>query len=139
MKTGFQGFALTLFFALGLMLTVQTGCSPKFDQFAYENVKKLGTELPKLMNLASKPYTQQQEQVALVKKMLMEAESYTTTSKRNKDLTEAYRILSRDLVEPYLARWQEKGTLDKDFIKQAVMQVTSSLDAIERAEKSKRK
>ncbi len=139
MKTGIQGFALIFFFSLSLILTVHTGCSPKFDQFAYENVRKLQTELPKVMNLATKPYLQHEEHVAFAKKMLIDAESYTTTAKRNKDLTEAYRILSRDLVEPFFSRWKEKETLDREFIHQAVKQVTNSLDAIERAEKSKRK
>jgi hypothetical protein len=130
-------FQIVLF--LGLM-ALAPSCSPKFCPDCLKQVKDLSVSLPAVMNLASKPYDDAAEsKIAGVTKQLIDASAMAATFKRNKDLAEAYRILKDELTLPFFARWKEKGKLDKDYVKAAVMQVSDSLKAIEKAESAKQK
>jgi hypothetical protein len=132
-----------LLLALGLLLFSAAGtlqsCSPKFDKIGFQNISNLGTKLPELMNLATEPYSKHKDAATTLLGDLGKAYDHAKGVKGNKEIAESWRILKDELAGPFFARWQEKGKLDKDFVKESMAQVAKSVTAITNAEKAKRK
>lgn len=120
----------------GLGLTLQS-CSPSCDPANIAAATNLRTELPALMEKASKGKISQPE-ADKVLKTLSEAVDRAKATKRNADSAEQWRLLQDDIVKPFFENWKSKGKLDADFVKATKGQVERSLDSIARAEKSKR-
>lgn len=134
------------FFALLLGITLAgfgaglSSCaSAQFSQAALDNSVSLGKDLPALMNKATKAYSENETEANALLAKVNDAYTLASSFKKNKDISEQWRILRDDLVQPFLTRWKEKGKLDKDFVKPAAEQVKSALAAIERAERAKPK
>lgn len=133
--------ALSFLFALSVATSLTTipSCMAPFDAIGMENVTSIATKLPAVMEKATEAFSKHEDDVKSLTTDLEKAVSHAASLKRNKEVAESWRILSTDLVAPFLARWKEKGKLDKDFIKEAVAQVNKSLAAIKKAETAKKK
>jgi hypothetical protein len=133
----------SLLLTLGFLLLSAAGtlqsCSPKFDKIGFENISNLGTKLTDLMNLATEPYSKHKDTATTLLANLGKAYDHAKGVKGNKEIAESWRILKDELAGPFFARWQEKGKLDKDFVKESVAQVAKSVTAITNAEKAKKK
>lgn len=129
-------------FTLGLLLvgtcTGLQSCQ-KFDKIGLENATNMATTLSDLMGKATGKYSANTEAIKKASDALAIAVKHAETKKKNKEIAEAWRTLQNDLVTPFLARWKEKGMLDKDFVKEATAQVTKSLEAIKKAEMARKK
>ena len=131
-----------LLLALGIFVfasTTNMACSPKFDQTAVDNVTNLRTLLTDLMGHATHSFASHSAEIKKVTDALDKAVAHANATKGNKAIADSWNTLKDDLVTPFLARWKEKGSLDKDFVKEATTQVTKSLDAIKKAEMGKKK
>lgn len=133
----------TLVLSLGLLcagaMTTFSSCVASFDAIGMENVTGISSKLPALMGKATETYGKHEADATTLLSDLGKAATHAASLKKNKEVADAWKILQNDLVAPFFARWKEKGKLDKDFIKEASMQVTKSLDAIKRAESAKKK
>lgn len=125
-------------FLLGSGLFLQS-CSPKYDMVAVENVTKLSASLPPLMEKAVGKYSDHEEAVQTALSDVNKAYERSFGTKKNGEIAEQWRIFRDDIAKPFFDKWKEKGKLDKDFIKEAAKQVKASLDAIEKAERAKKK
>jgi len=135
-----KALLLTLGFVLfsATTLTMQS-CSPTFDQLGLDNITNIGGKLTELMSKAVEPFGKHASSVTNLLGDLSKATEHAAGQKRNKEIAESWKILTNDLATPFFDRWKEKGTLDKDFIKESVGQVGKSLDAIKKAELAKKK
>lgn len=132
-------FLLALGFLLFSTTTVMQSCSPQFDQMGLDNVTNLGSKLTDLMAKAIEPFGKHSSAVSSLLTDLGKAAEHSAGQKRNKEIADQWKILTNDLAQPFFDRWKEKGTLDKDFVKEFVGQVGKSLDAIKKAELAKKK
>jgi hypothetical protein len=132
-------FTLLLGLSIAASATLLPSCMAAYDAMGTENVSTISTKLPALMGKATEAYSKHEADVTMLSSDLDKAVSHAASMKKNKEVAESWRLLQNDLVAPFLARWKEKGKLDKDFIKEATTQVTKSLDAIKRAEMAKKK
>ncbi len=127
---------------LGLLLLGATGtmqsCT-KFDKIGLDNATNLATSLTELMGKATGKYTAHTDAIQQVSNAVSNAVKHAESRKRNLEIAEAWKTLQNDLVAPFLARWKEKGSLDKDFVKEATTQVSKSLEAIKKAELARKK
>lgn len=125
-------------FCVGTMTTLSS-CVAAYDAASVENLTNISTKLPKLMEKATEAYSKHEPAATSILSDIGKAATHAASLKKNKEVAESWKILQNDLVGPFFARWKESGKLDKDFIKEATMQVTKSLDAIKRAESAKKK
>ena len=140
MKTMFKTLKTNVLpFALGFLLfSAMQSCS-KFDKVGLDNVTNLSTALSELMGKATGKYSANTAAITKVTAALDSAVKHAAGVKKNTEIAEAWKTLQTDLVAPFLARWKEKGMLDKDVVKEATTQVTKSLEAIKKAEMAKKK
>ncbi|MBC7777183.1 MAG: hypothetical protein H7246_17255 [Phycisphaerae bacterium] len=118
---------------LGAASTLQS-CS-KFDKVGLDNATNLSTMLTDLMGkAATSKFSANSEAIKKVSDALANAVKHAEGVKKNKEIAASWTTLQSDLVTPFLARWKDKGMLDKDVVKEATAQVTKSLDAIRKAE-----
>ena len=125
---------------LGFLLLGVAGlqsCST-FDKVGLDNATNLSTTLTELMGKATSKYSSQSDAVQKVTSALDAAVKYAQGVKNNTEIAQSWKSLQSEIVAPFFARWKEKGTLDKDFIKEATAQVTKSLEAIRKAELSRK-
>jgi hypothetical protein len=145
MKNLFLSLKINAFPLLfGLLITTASAtmlpsCMAPYDAMGTENVNSIATKLPALMGKATEAYTKNEAEVTSLTSDLDKAVAHAASMKKNKEVAESWRLLQTELVAPFLARWKDKGKLDKDFIKEATTQVTKSLDAIKKAEMGKKK
>lgn len=131
--------SIALMFSLGLFLLSTPACSPKIDPAGLTNITNIGTALPELMNKATGAFSSNSSAVTSLLSDINKAYEHAKSVKGNKEITESWRLLKEDLVTPFFDKWKKDGKLDKDFVKEAVAQVTKSITAITNAEKAKRK
>lgn len=125
------------FLLLGAASAMQS-CT-KFDKVGLDNATNLSTELTSLMSKAStSKYTSNTEATKKVSDALAKAVQHAESVKRNKEIATSWTTLQDDLVIPFLARWKDKGMLDKDVVKESTAQVTKSLEAIKKAEMARK-
>lgn len=124
-------------FLLGASSTIQS-CS-KFDKVGLENATNLSTSLSELMSKsASSKYSANADAIKKVTESLSNAVKHAESVKKNMEIASAWTSLQNELVLPFLSRWKEKGMLDADYVKAATEQVSKSLEAIKKAEQSRK-
>jgi len=133
----------TLVLSLGLLclgaMTALPSCLAGYDAPSMQNLTNISDKLPALMGKATEAYSKHEADATSLLSDIGKAAAHSASLKKNKEVAESWKILQNDLVTPFFTRWKDKGKLDKDFIKEATMQVTKSLDAIKRAESAKKK
>jgi len=132
-------FLLALGFVLFSTTTTMQSCSPQFDQMGLDNVTNLGNKLTDLMAKAIEPFGNHSSAVSKLLEDLGKAADHAAGQKSNKEIANSWKTLKDELAAPFFNRWKEKGKLDKDVVKESVGQVGKSLDAIKKAELSKKK
>ncbi|MCA0238903.1 MAG: hypothetical protein LCH81_21195 [Bacteroidetes bacterium] len=132
-------FSLLVGLSIAASAALLPACMAPYDAMGTEYVNSISTKLPALMNKATEAYSKHETEVSSLNSELDKVVAHAASMKKNKEVAESWRLLQTDLVAPFIARWKDKGKLDKDFIKEATMQVTKSLDAIKRAEAAKKK
>jgi len=121
------------FLLLGAASTMQS-CT-KFDKLGLDNASNLAASLTELMSkAATSKFSANSDGIKKVSDALNNAVKHAEGKKMNKAIAESWKTLQNELVTPFLARWKEKGMLDKDVVKIASEQVSKSLEAIKKAE-----
>jgi hypothetical protein len=129
---------LTFALLIGASATFQS-CSAKYDMTSVSNLSNLATKLPALMGKATGKYSDNESSITSVLADITKAYDHSAGLKKNKEIANQWLILKNELAQPFFDRWKDKGKLDNDFIKEAVKQVKGGFDAIEKAEKAKKK
>ncbi len=123
---------------LGATSTMQS-CN-KFDKVGLDNATNLATSLTDLMGkAATSKFSANSDAIKNVTDALANAVKHAESVKKNKEIASSWTTLQNELVLPFLARWKDKGMLDKDVVKEATAQVTKSLEAIKKAELARKK
>jgi predicted RNase H-like nuclease len=130
---------LLLFAVLLNSSVVFQSCSSKYDMTSVSNVSNIATKLPALMGKATGKYSENEGSITSMMADITKAYDHSAGLKKNKEIANQWLIFKNELAQPFFDRWKDKGKLDKDFIKEAVSQVKGGLDAIEKAEKAKKK
>ncbi len=144
MQTIFASFRPSAWMlALGFLLfsttTTLQSCAPVYDALGVQNLTDLSKILPDLMGKAVKPFSENKDAVTQVMTKLNDTYTHAAAIKGNKEIAQSWKILKDEIATPFFDRWKEKGKLDKDFVAEATKQVTKSLEAIKKAEMSKKK
>lgn len=111
----------------------------RFDNVGLGNATNLATALSDLMAKATSKYSGHTEAINKVKDALSKAVSHAAGRKNNTEIATAWKTLQDELVTPFLDRWKDKETLDKDYVREATAQVSKSLEAIKKAELARKK
>jgi hypothetical protein len=129
-----------LVFAILLSTVVSfQSCSAGYDMISVQNVSNLATKIPALMGKATGNYSDNASSVTSLLKDIDSAYEHSKGLKKNKEIANQWLIFKNELAQPFFDRWKDKGKLDKDYVTEAVKQVKGGLDAIEKAEKAKKK
>lgn len=139
MKTLRSTFGMFMFGFLLLSTAATMQSCNKFDKVGLDNATNLMASLSDLMGKATGKYASNSDAIKKVSDALSAAVQHAQARKNNKEIAASWKALQDELVNPFLARWKEKGMLDKDVVKEASAQVTSSLEAIKKAELSRKK
>ncbi len=127
-------------FSLGLFISMSSMvCSPRYDAVGAQNATNLATKTLELMGKGTEPFSKNSTAVTSLFSDLTNAYDHATKVKKNTEIASAWKTLKDELMTPFFDNWKAKGKLDKDFIKESVKQVTTSFDAIKKAEEAKRK
>jgi hypothetical protein len=130
-------FAWVFLLGISLFFTVSQSACSKPDPVGIANATNMNTDLVSLMKKGTESYSTHATAITKVQADIEKAYEHAKSGKRNKEITESWRLLRDDITNPYFARWKEKGKLDKDFINEQVKTATKSLEAILKAEKGK--
>lgn len=123
-----------------LLASTMQSCSPKFDKIGLDNCTNLMSSLSDLIGKsATSKYSANSDAIKKASDALDSAVKHAEGVKKNKEIAEAWKTLQNDLVTPFLTRWKEKGMLDKEVAKESAAQIAKSLEAIKKAEMSKKK
>lgn len=109
------------YFVILLLLAACSNLSAFYSQHAYQQAVTLKVESLRLMEHATKPYKKYAKQVSLLQKKLQIAYQYALGRPNNETTARMWKILispDHNLLGGFLARWKEKGTLSKVFIKE---------------------
>lgn len=121
-----------------------TGCSTigPFSQKAYEQATSLKVEALATMDKASEPYAGQKQSIDTLKINVEKAYEYAKGRPLNEETTKQWAIIkdpSRNSLGGFLKRWEDKSTLDKNFIQEAKGVVSDGFDTVIELESGKRK
>ena len=128
------------FIALALLASC-TSISP-FTPKAYEQATSLKAEALVIMDKATQPFSDNKQTVEALKLNLEKAYEYAKGIPKNEETTNQWAIIkdpSRNSLGGFLARWENKQTLSKDFIQEAKGLVSDGFDTIIELESGKRK
>ncbi|GLS03494.1 hypothetical protein GCM10007860_06380 [Chitiniphilus shinanonensis] len=122
---------LVLCWAVSLLV----GCSSitPFSQKAYEQATSLKVEALAIMDKATEPYDSQRQAVDALKLNVEKAYEYSKGLPKNEITTKQWTIIkdpSRNSLGGFLKRWEEKKTLDGQFILQAKGLVSDGFDMV---------
>jgi hypothetical protein len=126
---------------LVFILTACASITP-FSQRAYEQAVSLKVESLALMDKATAPYNQHQQQADTLKLNLEKAFEYAKGLPKNEETTRQWLIIKdpgRNLLGGFLKRWEEKSTLSRAFIEESKKLIADGFDAIIELESGKRK
>jgi len=94
------------------------------------------------MDKATQPFSDNKQTVEALKLNLEKAYEYAKGIPKNEETTNQWAIIkdpSRNSLGGFLARWENKQTLSKDFIQEAKGLVSDGFDTIIELESGKRK
>ena len=120
-----------LFVALGL-----SSCAPHispFSQTAYRQATSLKVESLELMNEATTPYEEHEQDVEELRTEVEKAYEYAKGLPNNEVTTRQWDILKdpgRNLLGGFLERWRERSTLSRAFVDEAKALVADAFDTI---------
>ncbi len=131
-------------FALISTLCVLSGCSTisPFSQKAYEQATTLKVDALSTMNKATEPFASQKQNVEILKLNLEKAYEYAKGRPKNRETTDQWALIknpSFNSLGGFLRRWEEKSTLQKDFIEEAKGLISDGFDTVIELESGKRK
>jgi hypothetical protein len=120
------------------------GCSTiaPFSQKAYEQATSLKVEALATMDKAIEPFSGQKQGVEALKLNVEKAYEYAKGRPQNEETTKQWSIIkdpSRNSLGGFLKRWEDRQTLDKEFIQEAKCLVSDGFDTVIELESGKRK
>ncbi len=126
--------------AVGLL----TGCSTiaPFSQKAYEQATSLKVEALATMDKATEPFAIHKQDVSTLSLNVEKAYEYAKGRPQNDETTKQWAIIkdpSRNSLGGFLKRWEEKTSLQKEFITEAKALVSDGFDTVIELESGKRK
>ncbi len=124
---------------IGLFLMACTTISP-FSETAYRMSTGIKAAALDLMAKADEPYATHQKDVDALMLEAKKAYEYAKSRPQNEISAQQWAIMidpSRHMLAGFFKRWQEKGTLGKIFIKEAISQISKGFDQISGLESGK--
>lgn len=125
---------ILLLFAIAILTTVCNSIKTSiFDQHSYQKTTELKVATSNLMDKATSPYKDHQEEVD---KLLLEIQKLMEYEKNkpNNEITFAmWQLLNdkeKNLLAGFFKRWEEKETLSPDFLQESKNQVLEALDLL---------
>jgi hypothetical protein len=137
-RNGFLSKLLVFAILLSTAVSFQS-CSAGYDMISVQNVSNLATKIPALMGKATGNYSDNASSVTSILKDIDSAYEHSKGLKKNKEIANQWLIFKNELAQPFFDRWKDKGKLDKEYVAEYVKQIKGGLDAIEKAEKAKKK
>ena len=125
---GLVAFCLTVFLLLS--------CAPLIGPYsptAYENATSLKAETLALMDKATQPYSEHEEEIERLKVEIDKAYEYVNGIQSNSISARQWEILKNpdgDLLGKFFLRWKERGTLSEDFIREFKRNIADAFDLI---------
>lgn len=144
MRTTNPGHKTLAAFSLALVLVLLCfhACSyiSPYSHFAYQQATSLKAEALALMDKATEPYANHEEQISELETELEFAYEYAKGRPKNELSTKQWQILkdpNRNLLGGFIKRWKEESTLSSEFIREARGIVADAFDTISGLESGK--
>ena len=105
-------------------------CASLYDHFTYTETIETKLTTLSLMEKSDRPFSDYEEAVTDLKNQLKKMEIYEKGKKKNEITGKMWELLGSDehLVGSYLKLWEEKGSLNTEFSKQAIPQIEEAFD-----------
>lgn len=136
------GWLPVLMLSLGLLTApiLFQSCKAYYDQTVVENAAKLQKKVVDLMNHSKESTSKgHAKDITGIMSDLDKAVDDASAKKNNKSIADSWRILRDEQIKPFMDKWKADGKQDPQFVAEAIKQVKTSFEAIERAEKAKPK
>jgi len=129
---------------LVISLLFYTGCTSYsvFNQRSYEMATALKVDALELLNYASEPFSEHQDEIKLLKRNVEKAYQYAKGLPDNPETVKQWDILKNPngfLLFGALNKWEAEGTLSPGFISSIQPQIEEAFDSIIELESGKRK
>jgi hypothetical protein len=111
-----------------------------YNETAYENATKLKVESLALMDKATEPYSEHQQEVEELMIKIDQAYEFSKGLPKNELSTKQWQILmdpDRNLFGGFIKMWKEKSTLSQPFVDNMKRQVSKGYDQIIELESAK--
>jgi len=118
-----------IFIVLLISMTLGS-CASLYDHFTYTETIEAKLSTLSLVKKSDSPFVDNQNEVADLKNQLEKMEIYEKGKKRNEISGKMWELLGSDehLVGNYLKLWEEKGSLNPAFAKEAIPQIEEAYD-----------
>jgi len=105
-------------------------CVSLYDHYTYTETIETKLATLSLMEKSDRPFSEHEEAVTELKNQLKKMEIYEKGKMKNEITGKMWELLGSDehLVGSYLKLWEEKGSLNTEFSKQAIPQIEEAFD-----------
>lgn len=112
------------------VLITSLQCAPLYDHYTYTETIETKISTISLMEQSVNPFEEHTKEVADLKNQIQKMIIYERGKKKNQITTKMWELLGSDnhLVGSYMILWEDKGTLNKDFVDQAIPQIETAYD-----------
>jgi hypothetical protein len=124
-------------------LLLISSCKPLialYDQYAYTEATSIKVDALNVMDKATEPYSKFNNSVDELNSKLDKAYEYEKHRPANELTTKMWEIIknpSKNLLGGFLKRWEQKGNLNSEFIKEEKVQVSDAFDMVIELESKK--
>lgn len=132
------------FLLLGIVIAISscTNLQAVYNEQAYQQAVSLKVESLALMEKATTPYENHENEIIDLKQELNKAYEYANGRPNNKETASQWQLLKdpdRNLLGGFLHRWEQEETLSAGFIEEAKDLVGDAFTKIIELESGKRK
>ncbi len=134
--------SVALFLGITVLLSSCANLQSVYNEQAYQQAVSLKVEALDLMDKATTPYGNHEDQITDLKQELSKAYEYAKGRPNNQEMTRQWEIMKnpdRNLLGGFLHRWKEEGTLSPGFVEEAQELISEAFTTIIELESGKRK
>jgi hypothetical protein len=133
---------LSLLLGIAIAISSCTNLQAVYNEQAYQQAVSLKVESLALMDKATTPYENHENEITDLKQELNKAYEYAKGRPNNQENTSQWELIKdpdRNLLGGFLHRWEQEGTLSAGFIEEAKDLVGDAFTKIIELESGKRK
>lgn len=130
-----------LFLCISVALAGCKNLQASYSAEAYQQAVSLKVETLALIDKATNPYKNHEDQITVLEKDLRKAYEYAKGRPNNQETTQQWSLMrdpEGNLLAGFLKRWEEQGSMPQPFVAEAKEIISDAFDTIIELESGKR-